>query len=192
MKAKWLAAMALAILVTPLCGLAQEGPPGRRGQRPEGGPRGQEFGGQGAMGMAGSVMRLQKELNVTDEQREQIRAIMEANRETGRAVMEKMRDAHQALRELAESDEVNEAAIRAKAAEVGAALGDSALMQAKVRKNIRAVLTADQIKKLDEMRDKMRERMEQRRKERAEGREGGRRGGRRGGRQGGEDEDDNE
>ena len=53
------------------------------------------------------------------------------------------------------ADAVNEAAIRAAAREMGDAIADASILRAKVRLEIRAVLTPDQCRQVDQALDRV-------------------------------------
>ncbi len=121
--------------------------PGGPGMR--GGP-----GGRG--GMFGLPMR---ELDLTDAQRQQVRTIMESHRDAQRAIGDRMQAARKALRAAIEAETADEAAIRAAAADIGTIEADAAVLQAKIRGEVFALLTPEQAKKAKELRTGMEERM---------------------------------
>jgi Spy/CpxP family protein refolding chaperone len=120
-----------------------------------GGPRGGGFG---------DVMR-----DLTDVQREQVRAIREKHAERLRPVMERARNARQALEAAVESG--NTANLQALSIEVGNAETELAFAQAQVQSEVFAVLTPDQKQKIAERRKEMEQRraeMEKRRQNRTQ------------------------
>lgn len=133
------------------------GPP-PDGMRGPGGP-------QGRMGMGfGPGFR---QLDLTDDQKAQVKAIAESHQAEFKAVGEKMRAARQGMRALVEADTLDEAAVRAKSIEVAAAEADAAILNAKVRTQTLQVLTAEQIAKHKELQA---QRQSQPRKQRQPGR----------------------
>lgn len=117
------------------------GPP-PDGMRGPGGPR-------GPMGMRnGPGFR---QLDLTDDQKAQVKAIAESHQAEFKAVGEKMRAARQGMRALVEADTLDEAAVRAKSIEVAAAEADAAILNAKVRTQTLQVLTAEQLAKHKEL-----------------------------------------
>jgi periplasmic protein CpxP/Spy len=139
------------------------GPGGGRGAGMMGqermGPGGPGRGGPGGpFGMAGLPLR---ELDLTDAQRQQVRTIMESHRDEQKAIGDRMRTARQALQNAIAADAFDEAAIRAKAAEVAAVDADAAVLQAKVRAAVAAILTPEQAKKAKELRTEMENRMKE-------------------------------
>jgi protein CpxP len=89
-------------------------------------------------------MEILRGLDLTDAQRDQVRGIMQSHRAALTEVGQKLRDAHQALAQAVNADVVDEAAIRAAGAAVGAATADEALLRAKVRDEVFALLTPEQ------------------------------------------------
>ena len=155
---------------------AQDGPPpGEPGthRRGPGGPGG--FGGPGGpLGLLGDLGLGLRALELTDAQREQIRAIAKTNEAAFREIGDRLRTAHEGVNALVTADTVDEAAIRARSGEVAAVEADAAVMRAKVYQEVFSVLTAEQQAKAKELRAQMQERMKQRaaeRKERRPGRE---------------------
>jgi len=67
--------------------------------------------------------------------------------------------ARKALQEAIAADTTDEAAIREKAAEVGAVEADAAVLQARIRTEIFALLTPEQVKKAKDLRAEMENRM---------------------------------
>jgi protein CpxP len=92
-------------------------------------------------------------LDLTDEQKAQLKSIADARQNELRAAGEKIGAARQGMRELIEADSINEAAIRAKSVEVAAAEADLAIINAKLRKESMQILTAEQLAKLKEQRE---------------------------------------
>jgi len=142
------------------------------GQDPavQGGGRGPGMMGRGMMGPGGPGMRggpggmfglPLRELELTDAQREQVKAIMESHRDEQRAAGDKMMAARKALHEAISAETFNETAIRAAAGEVGAAEADAAVLQAKIHGEVFAILTPEQVKKAKELRSAMENRMKE-------------------------------
>jgi Spy/CpxP family protein refolding chaperone len=171
----------LAIVLAPLA-MAEE--PVRRGSR--GGQGGRErgdfqgrpggyggFGSQadgfrGGPGMGGGLDglllgRLAERLELTEEQRAEIKAITEGTRpeaeEARKAVGEAMKALHEA------TDGGTEAEIIAAGKAVGDTFTQQALLRATTTKQIKEVLTAEQLAKLEELKAQMKERMLQQRKD---------------------------
>ncbi|HJU43187.1 MAG TPA: periplasmic heavy metal sensor [Vicinamibacterales bacterium] len=107
-------------------------------------------------------------LDLTDDQRAQMRKIREARQNEFKAAGEKLRAAREGMRQLIESDTINEAAIRSKAAEVAAAEAEVAILNARVRQESLQVLTSEQQQELKEFREQRGAQVKQRRGPRAQ------------------------
>ena len=136
-----------SVLAAPQDGPPSNGP-GGQGMRPmQGGPGGPD-GGMGG---------IFSKLDLTDEQREKVATIMDENYAKTSAARRAVEKARKALEEAIAAD-ANEPAIRKAAAAMGTALGDEAVLKVKTMKEIKAVLTPEQIKKLDELKTQMKSR----------------------------------
>lgn len=113
-------------------------PPGGPGMRGPGGP----------MGLGPGF----RELDLTEEQRAQLKSIAESHRDEFKAAGQKARAAHDGMQALLEAETIDEAAIRAKSTEVAAAEADVMILNAKVRHESLQILTADQLTRLKELR----------------------------------------
>jgi len=116
-------------------GLGGPSAPGGPGMRMRG-PGGPGFGFRG--------------LDLTDDQREQLKKIAESHQAEFKAAHERVRAAHEGTRALTNGETIDEAAIRAKSAETAAANAELMILTAKVRKESMQVLTAEQLAKLKE------------------------------------------
>lgn len=149
------AALTLAV-GAPVFVAAQQEPP-RRGPG-FGGPMGPGPGGPGpgmrmrGPGGPGGIAGF-RGLDLSDDQKEQLKKIAESHAAEFKAIGEKTRAAHEGMRELLEADTINESAIRAKSQEVAAAQADAMILDAKIRKESLQILTADQLAKLKERRE---------------------------------------
>ena len=153
----------------------------RRGGR---GGRGALLGGARGAGPAGAFLPPLRRLELTDEQREQVRTLIGAGREAARASFEETRAAREALAEVVASATVEEERIRTLAAELGRLAGDAAVRRAQTYAAVWEILTPEQQaraeeieaereewraarrERMQERRERMRERREQRREER--------------------------
>jgi protein CpxP len=120
----------------------RRGPGGPDGMR---GPRG--GGMRGAPGFGGPEFR---NLDLSDDQKAQLKKIRDARQAEFKAAAEKIGAARQGMRELVSADTINEGAIRAKSQEVAAAEAELAILNAKLRKESMQILTAEQLAKLKE------------------------------------------
>ncbi|HSV26623.1 MAG TPA: Spy/CpxP family protein refolding chaperone [Sedimentisphaerales bacterium] len=110
-------------------------------------------GGQGMRGMGGfgaPLWGLVQRLELDEAQRTQVRALQTANVEKNRALRQSIMDATMKLTELSLTGGA-EADIRTAANELGKASADQALLQAAALKEVRAILTAEQSARLDEL-----------------------------------------
>ena len=119
-------------------------------ERGLGGPfgRGGRMGGPMAGGGLRDVMR-----DLTDAQREQVKAIHERHAERLRPLLERARTAREALDSAAQSG--NTGNLQALSIEVGNAETELAFAQAQVQSEIFGVLTAEQKQKIAERRKEM-------------------------------------
>ena len=131
--------------------MAQEAPGPRRGPGPGmgGPPPGGMRGPGGPMGMGmGPGFR---ELDLTDDQKTQVKSIVDSHQAEFKAVGEKMRAARDGMQALIEADTLDESAVRAKSVEVAAAEADAAILNTKIRTQTLQILTAEQLAKLKEL-----------------------------------------
>jgi protein CpxP len=144
----------------------------RRGPGPQmGGPGpGPRMGGPGGPGrggpMRGGPMGVGpgfRELDLTDDQKTQLKTIAESHRNEFEEAGKKIGAAREGMRALLEADQINEGAIRAKSAEVAAAEAELAILNARVRQQQLQVLTSEQQAKLKELREQRGGQMKQRR-----------------------------
>ena len=149
-------ALAAAVATLMLAGAVpaliahQDQPQERRGLGPRmgggpGGPGGPMRGGP--MGLGPGF----HQLDLTDDQKAQLKTIAESHRDEFRAAGQKVGAAREAMRALLEADQIDEGAIRAKSAEVAAAEADVAILNAKVRQQSLQILTSEQQAKLKEL-----------------------------------------
>jgi Spy/CpxP family protein refolding chaperone len=140
-----LVALGMAISV-PHMG-AQQGPgqppAGRMGRGP-GGPGGPGMG-RGGRGGPGGPMGLGVDLrDLTDAQRESIKAIRDRHAQDLAPVMERVRKAREALHAVV----INGGDVRGVATEIGAAEGELAFQQAQIDTEVIALLTPEQKQKM--------------------------------------------
>ena len=112
--------------------------------------KGERMGGAMSERMLG---RMSDKLDLTEEQQEQIKGIMETSQETREAARETMQENRQALRDLDPAAADYDAKV-AEYAEVLASMKKEAILErADIRKQIDAVLTEEQQEKLAEFQD---------------------------------------
>jgi Spy/CpxP family protein refolding chaperone len=103
-------------------------------------------------------------LDLTGDQRDRVRQIMDAHRDEQKALGDRAMKAHDALQEAITST-FNEGAIRARAADVAAVDADMAVAQARVFGEVYQILTPEQQEKLKKQEAEMKERREKMRQE---------------------------
>ncbi len=126
---------------------------------PHGPGHGPWFGsgaGHGPFGGGFMAERIAERLDLSEDQREQIRAIHDSYREEAESLMEAMGVAQLVLRGRIHADVFDEAAIREAAAEVAAAEADLAVLRAKIGNDVRQVLTPEQVAEAELLHDRMR------------------------------------
>lgn len=94
-------------------------------------------------------------LELTDAQQGDIKTKLVAHREEIGGALGKVRDATRRLDDLTLAEPVDQDAVRAAATELGQALGDAALVKAKVFAEIKPLLTPEQTEKLKTLRAEM-------------------------------------
>jgi Spy/CpxP family protein refolding chaperone len=98
------------------------------------------------------IARALRRLDLTEEQKESVKNILESARETAAAGRETVADAREALH-TAVAEGADETAIREAAENLGKAIGDQAVSRAAVVASIKEILTEEQIEQLQEMKD---------------------------------------
>ena len=154
--------MAAPAAAQPGFGFGQPGDFDRRG-----GPGGRPGGGP-----LGGLLALHPDLplaalNLTDAQREQVRTIMQSHRDEGRAIAQKAHAALESLRKAGEGT-VDEGAISQQSQALGAVIGEAAVLRAKVRAEVFAILTPEQQAEATKIAEQRRTRTQQRRQQRQE------------------------
>jgi protein CpxP len=128
-----------------------------RGPGGPGGPGGRgRFGGPG--GPMGMLPMLGRAVDLTDTQKDQIKAIADAHKDDWKALADRGRTAHEALNAAVMADTVDEAAIRQKSAEVAAVDADMAVARARAKTEVFQILTAEQKTKLKTLQAEMKSR----------------------------------
>ena len=136
---------------------AQRGPEGRHGF---GGPGfGRGFEGRGPLA----------DLNLSTEQREQVRAIFERHKEEFKSAGEKMEAARSAQRAAVDAVPFDESEIRSRTTEVANAEAEMAILRARVNGEVFQVLTPDQQTQLKERQAEWQKKMNDRREGRRRG-----------------------
>jgi Spy/CpxP family protein refolding chaperone len=109
-------------------------------------PRGERPGIERGPGGAGRAVGLRgvRDLNLSDAQRQQIRAITSKAREDNRPIAERLRQAVDARRKAMAITPVDENQIRSTTQALATAQADMAVARAKMRSDIVALLTPEQ------------------------------------------------
>ncbi len=145
--------VAAGLLAVPVLH-AQAGGPGFHGRGP-GGP-----GHRG--GPMGAALRVLRQLDLDESQREQVRAVMEGYQPQLRALTEQLRPAHQALRETVTAEIPDEALIRERSAGVAAVEVELAVLRARIHTDVYQLLTPEQRQRAEELKTRMAERRAER------------------------------
>ena len=95
-----------------------------------------------------------REIELSDDQKAQLKQIAESHRDEFKAAGDKVGAARNGMRALMEADSIDENAIRAKSQEIAAAEAEVMILNAKVRQQSLQVLTPEQQAKLKELRAK--------------------------------------
>jgi Spy/CpxP family protein refolding chaperone len=136
---------------------AQDQNSGRPARPFRGGPGGSgRFGGPG--GPMGMLPMLGRAIDLTDAQKDQIKAIADSHQAEWKTIFDRERTAREALNAAIAADTVNDALVRQKSAEVAAVEADAAVARAHARAEVMQILTADQKAKLKDLQTKMHDR----------------------------------
>jgi len=129
-----------------------------------GGPmgRGGMFG-PGLDGPLGLLRMLGPRLNLTDAQRDQLKSIAAAHKTEWQALADRARTAHEALNDAIMADKLDDATIRANAAELAAVEADIAVASAHARAEAWQILTPEQQAQAKQFQTEMKNRMKERR-----------------------------
>jgi len=119
--------------------------------------------GEGPLGHGFGPMRALSKLDLSAEQRSQIRERFEAAQTEIRPLFEALAVAREALHEWVHAAAPEESTIRSAAAEVARIEADLAVARSRVHQQIREVLTEEQRAELDQMKSEMRERFREHR-----------------------------
>ncbi len=103
------------------------------------------------------INRLADRLELSAEQRDQVRAIADKSRPALRAVHDKMQENRKSMRALMQQEKVNDSDIRKLADARGKLVAEMTVLRARMKSDIHAVLTPEQ-------RDKLKQHSEHRRR----------------------------
>jgi Spy/CpxP family protein refolding chaperone len=101
-------------------------------------------------GNVGRLMVLRSELNLSEKQRSSVRSIVKGHKQEIATVAKSVHDKRKSLRDVVMSDSATEDEIRRAADALGDAISDAAVLGAKVRREVKPVLTEEQRTKIRE------------------------------------------
>ena len=101
-----------------------------------------------------------KELGLSAQQRQDIRAILKNNLDQVLPLVQQLKSEHRGLRSLIQANTVDEAAIRAQSAKVAAIQANLAVQRAQISQELRKLLTPEQILKFREIQAKRDQRLD--------------------------------
>jgi Spy/CpxP family protein refolding chaperone len=104
-----------------------------------------------------------RQLGLSDDQRQEVRRIMELHKAERQAIFERLREARRAQSEAVMAVPVDEGAVRARSAELAKVEADSAVLRARVHAEVYNVLTPEQQEKAKALRAEREARREQHR-----------------------------
>jgi protein CpxP len=105
--------------------------------------------------------RMFEALQLSDGQKTTIDGLFAADRENLRALHQRMREQHQLLRDAAQTQPFDEAAVRFQAQELAKLQAEMMVQRAALMNQVSSVLTADQKAKLQELREQRKARFEE-------------------------------
>ena len=144
-KIKVVSMLALVLIA----GMAQARP---GGEGPRGMPGMSGGNGGGVERMVQHLWRAADELGITDQQMDQIFAVVDASRNDIRNAMSGVHDNRQALRDAVHADPYDANAVAALAAAHGQLAAEMIILNSQVRADVRAILTPDQRNMIDQFR----------------------------------------
>jgi Spy/CpxP family protein refolding chaperone len=113
-------------------------------------------GSPGGPGGRNVFARIARTLELTDDQKVRARAILKTHADEIEAQFGAVSAARRALQDAMHARPIDEAAIRARAQELGRVHGDGGVLFAHLREEIEPILNADQQARLEKMREQMR------------------------------------
>lgn len=142
--------------------LAQDfdGKPGRKGQHHQRGMK--------AMPVVEQFMRSLKRLDLSDEQKDSIKTVMQGLKADVRPIMKEMKTGHVQLKELIKADNYDEQAVTTLAEKEGMLAAKRLMMTSRALSDIYSLLTDEQRAELDTMAAKRQQQREERREHRAD------------------------
>jgi Spy/CpxP family protein refolding chaperone len=136
-----------------------DSPPFRQGGR--GGPGGPFMGRGGPLGPGGPIGLPLRQLELSESQQEQVRAIAQSHEQELKAAGDRARQARQAVHTAITAETFDENLIRARAAEASQIEADVAVLQARLRAEVvQQVLTSEQRERLKKFEAEAQQRMQ--------------------------------
>jgi Spy/CpxP family protein refolding chaperone len=123
-------------------------------------PRGHGHG-HGKPGPGEMMRMLADRLDMSEEQRTQLEGLHQQHREAMQAQREQLREAQRQLADQMHAETFDEGAIRNAAATVAALKADLAVAKAALHREVRALLTPEQLEQFREIQERRRERTEE-------------------------------
>lgn len=141
-------ALALAVSLAAAAAAQPPGPPDRGAEGFYARPDGPGRSGGRMMGPLGGLVTLHPELplpglDLTEAQRTQVRAIMQSHRDEGRALLQRAQAAVDGLQK-ATATSIDEGAAAQHGQALGTAIADAAVLRARIRHEVFAILTPEQ------------------------------------------------
>jgi len=112
------------------------------------------------------------QLGLSDDQRQEVRRIMDLHKAEHQSIEERLREARRAQAEAVMAVPVDEASVRGRSAELAKVESDAAVLRAKVHAEVYNVLTPEQQEKAKTLRAEREQRSEQQREQWKNQREG--------------------
>jgi len=105
-----------------------------------------------AMPLRGQILRrIAQKLNLTDDQKSQIKTILAGEKDTLKTLLAQLHDARKNLRATIQAPDANEASVRAASAKVAAVEADLAVERMKIFAKIAPVLTDEQRRQISDL-----------------------------------------
>lgn len=102
------------------------------------------------------IAYIARELDMTEEQKAQLREVLDAARPEADRLADAMFNSREAVQAFREGESFSEEEIRAAADETGKLVADMMVLHARVHKQIKAILTPDQLKRFEKIRTRHR------------------------------------
>ena len=156
MKKKWFVSLVLFTALIGFAGVAgaQGGPSGNHpGHGGWGGPQADNMGGPGEFHRLLHMLRMANDLGITDEQIEQIEAILDTAKPQFEALAEQLRTQGEAWREANDPAVFDEAAARQFADSQSILRADMMVQHMRTRAEVLSVLTLEQREALEQIKN---------------------------------------